>query len=302
MMPFLSIVIVLIVNIVYIIFSVQYTDLVANFFFKHIASDLQPLAVLLTQAFLLLASFIFLGHQYISYKEESLRRVMRKVSDDIHGVHQNVMSEMNRMVERKYAVLDLHGDNKGKLVYYIEPKIPSELMNMSVSESDRSLDVLEIDHFQDVLLNEVYIEYIFKRSRCSEKKVRVIVTKKNASFLNNYMRLCWNLGYVIHVINKVKYHAIMYDIIEQYQIGDDLKEHLREVLTGNPVIEYDGEGNIFSIMYKNQNGVIMPVKDYMGYDSEDIVHNIENVLKEIINVTLLADESLSEAAIQQALG
>jgi hypothetical protein len=294
-----------------------------SIFLSQLNKDQLPLGIMLLQYFLTTLSLVITGTSIISIKEDeskiklalilqdiksikedivkSLSLVETDINNSVNVLSRNVSTKIQEIVDRKYSVFDLHGASKGSLVYYIEPKIPSGLMNMNVNRSHVSLEVLSIDHFQDVLLNEAYIEYIFKRAFSTEFKKRIIVTKMHSSFLHNYLKLCWKLKYDIWIINKHKYDVKVYELLNRLKLDKKIEIYLKTILQGNPVIEYDNNNCIISIKYKNIDDDIYDVKALLEAELSELYNYIEQVITGIQDIAYNAKEEDSDSLIQGVL-
>jgi len=308
MKTILQIIVTIIINVLAIYSIHESHEFIYNTILIKLPPEQKEMGMLFVDFYFTVISLIVMGTYIVKEKEKDAKSKLEFVGEkfnhliiDIYKIKVNVDRKLQEVVDRKYSVLDLHGSSKGNLVYYIEPKIPYELMNMDVNVSTKSLEVLNIDHFQDVLLNLAYIEYLFKRARATGKKIRVIVTKQEPSFLENYLKLCWKLEYEVWLINKYKYTAIIGKYLEEYMLPEEVVRYLQMVLEGNPVLEYKNKDEIMSIKYKDVKDEICDVSKVGECQIDDISGYIEDVVKKVMQSSYMAKEDDSHDFIMNSL-
>lgn len=248
-------------------------------------ADIKPLSKLILQMGAFILSLIIAGVSFIKISNAKIR-------DEMDSFYKN----LNQFMTRDVSVLEVGGNSKGSLVYFIEPRIPVELMTLGICETSESLEILSIDHFQDVLLNEAYMSYFFRRANSQASKKRLIVTRNNPSFLHNYLIMCWNTGHEVWVVNKERYIKLVDSAIKELS-AKQVESSIKRIMMGNPTFELNREKNLINVRYKGEDSIIIE-----SNETKDSLNRITlQIALEVVKRSFKTEKSITMNEVNMAI-
>ena len=213
---------------------------------------------------------------------------------------ETLTNKSNKIITKAFderpTILHLESNPKGKLMYFVEKNLPPEFINMVDESSAVSIsEIIKVDHFQDLLLNPTYISYLFKRAikTTSEKNKLIVVRDNELYYLKSYLNMCWGLGYSTWIVNKNTYFNILNDMLSK---NTHNHLHIKEILAGNPTVEYNEINKAIKIHYMNNDDKLALVEDNKLENLQELITSLF-LNKKVVQIKITNSEEEIKSAI-----